>query len=159
MEVPMLARYPETLQSGGLLLHSSGPPWLSTYVDISGPDVLQDDPDPSLNLSDFEKSHVSYMKLASVVADASLRPIIKTWAKNLFMYTALERTTAILPVPLDVSILPGKRYKVTNMKGDALFSGFLAQVSHSLAMKPKSGTAVTTLSFTHIQAGNFKLPT
>ena len=158
MGAPMAGMYPKTLTSGGLILHDSGPPWTTTNIPLASAAPPTADPDPSMNLAEWQAHHRDIMQLATSVQDQKLQPIVDRWAKSLFLYAALQQSTATLPIPLDVSILPGKRYTVTNLAGDQLFSGFLAQVSHTYATAPQQGKATTVLMFSHILAGGFRLP-
>jgi hypothetical protein len=64
---------------------------------------------------------------------------------------------ASVTIPLDFRIQPGKRYTVQNSKGKPLFSGYLIAITHSVTTENK-GQALTTLDFSHIMAGDFKLP-
>lgn len=158
---PMLAAWPPTVYAGGRVLVDSGPPWMRGILpqDFAASAVF--DPAQGLDLSVYQsgrvKINVLINKLYEVKAD-----IMQQWAKNLYEFSSLENSTCNLEVPLDVSIVPGQRYAVQNMSGTQFFTGFLAQVAHRISVQGRAagsaGVAVTSLTFTHLNAGNFTLP-
>jgi hypothetical protein len=92
--------------------------------------------------------------------DNVVNKLISDYAKSLYVDRALGFTRTSIQVPLDVSLWPGTRYRVTNSNGDALFHGFLSGVQHSIDKKAMGGGGApsTTLDFTHIEFPGFTLP-
>ncbi len=156
---PTLVAWPETPYAGGKILSNSGPPWLDQVEpDPEQGFQTQADSQDGLDLDSYQSGRASVNKFIGEITDTVKAPILKDWARNLYSFAALANSTTTFSIPLDVSIFPGQRYRVSNMKGALLFNGFLAQVSHSVAVAPKRGEGTTTLAFTHVEAGSFTLP-
>lgn len=86
-----------------------------------------------------------------------LEEILSDWGMSTYAWVSLERSVASIIVPLNFKPELGKRYEVKNKEGKALFSGFLIGIQHNLSTDGR-GQALTTLDFSHIMAGDFKLP-
>lgn len=86
-----------------------------------------------------------------------LEEILSEWGMSVYAWISLERSVASITVPLNFKPELGKRYEVKNKEGAALFSGFLIGIQHNLSSDGR-GQALTTLDFSHIMAGDFKLP-
>ena len=81
---------------------------------------------------------------------------LEEYAQSLYIDRCLAGSSFTATVPLDLTWEPGDRYTVLS-SGDKLFTGFLAQVTHTATVEPGSGTASTRLDFTHVELGDFKL--
>jgi hypothetical protein len=92
--------------------------------------------------------------------DTTINAAISDYARSLYVDRALGFTRTSLQIPLDVSLWPGKRYRVINSRGEGLFHGFLHGVQHSLEKKStgSGGAPSTTLDFSHIEFPGFSLP-
>lgn len=84
--------------------------------------------------------------------------LVTDYCKNIYADRAMGSNSTQVQIPMDLSLWPGKRYRVTNSNGDALFSGFLSGVNHQFSSQGGSGNASTSLTFTHILFPGFTLP-
>ena len=156
--------YPDKPLTGGDILYDSGPPWLpsiqlsSDGVDPSQGDTTAQQLGNGLDLGKYQSSRASLNKFLADTSAVKHMPIIRQWAKNLYAYAALEGSSASLGIPLCVPMTPGARYNVVDLADRPLFSGFLQQVTHTVSLDSKPPSAGTFLSFSHIEAGSFKLP-
>ena len=150
--------YPETPYAGGQVLQNSGPPWLDTPS--AGMPVAQDDGSQfaGLDLDAYKSGRKQANTYIGTIMDDIKKPVIKRWAQNLYVFSALERSTASFSIPLDLSLKPGQRLNVCTEDGKQLFSGFLAQVTHTVLTGEESGESSTTVMFSHVEAGGFTLP-
>lgn len=76
------------------------------------------------------------------------------WALMAYAWGSLAASTAAISVLGTFKVEPGKRYKVKNMKGEELFTGFLTGYSTSVSTQ----SCLTNLVFSHIMFPGFKLP-
>jgi hypothetical protein len=152
--------YPELPIAAGDILYDSGPPWLSP-ITLGATDTnqaAQTVVDCGLSIDDWKSGKAALNKFGIMSNDMTHMPVIKEWARNLYTYAALEGSAANLGCPLTVPMVPGYRYDVSNSDGRKLLSGFLQQVTHSITVDSRPPSANTVLSFSHIEAGGFKLP-
>jgi len=154
---PVLVAWPETPYVGGQVLHDSGPPWLA-QVSPGDSSQFEAQEGQGLSLDQYRSGRTAVNKFIGNLIDTKKAPILKRWARNLYALTALQNSSTTFTIPLDVSILPGKRYGVFDTFDNYLFAGFLDQVQHTIQTQGKEGDATTTLTFTHVEAGSFILP-
>lgn len=157
-QVPELAVFPESFNAAGLGITSPGPPWMTALVetDVSAEDAKANM--DALDLDTYETGRVKIKDFIQKVNDKVKRPILDTWARNIYIFSALSGAICTINTPLNVAIKPGRRHAVLNKKGEILFNGFLAQVSHRVSAEGERSSASTSLSFTHVEASGFNLP-
>ena len=154
--------YPKELQEGGTAILRRGPMWLpydaANYnntakapTDGSAPRSSQG---PVINsaVEHVQRANEETKRSEEVLGDA-----LYEWGMSEYLWLYLASSVASVTIPLDFRIQPGKRYTVQNSKGKPLFSGYLIAITHSVTTENK-GQALTTLDFSHIMAGDFKLP-
>ena len=153
---------PRELQEGGTAILRRGPMWLpydaANYnntakapTDGSAPRNRQG---PVINtaVEQVQRASEETKRREEVIGDA-----LYEWGMSEYLWLSLASSVASVTIPLDFRIQPGKRYTVQNSKGKPLFSGYLIAITHSVTTENK-GQALTTLDFSHIMAGDFKLP-
>jgi hypothetical protein len=85
--------------------------------------------------------------------------IIDDFGKSTYVEMALGGSSATVTTPLALRVKPGVRYRIVTYKGDKLFSGFLAGITHAMEKTIGGGGKVeSTLNFSHVTFGDFKLP-
>lgn len=147
--------WPATVYAGGQITSDSGPPWIGRYYMV--PTGTQEALTKLLSLDRYQASQVKLNETVGKAA-ASKQPILEEWARNNYIFASLASATATIPIPMDLSIQPGTCYRVSNKNGDHLFTGFLAQVAHTLDTESTQPVAETILSFTHMEAAGFTFP-
>lgn len=75
-----------------------------------------------------------------------------------YAYLSLADSKAEINMPINFKLQVGKRYAIQNSKGELLFTGLLAHLTHTISTKSRNPVANTVASFTHIEVGSFKLP-
>jgi hypothetical protein len=158
LQLPLVTVYPTNPNLAGLGANFPGPPWLTPvlYEDVDRSKIFI--PQHRLDLKRYAAAVKRVQDAAGTLVKGYKKDILDRWAQNLYTFTALSSTSCSLQIPLDVSITPGARYSVHNMKQDLIFTGFLAQVNHRLQVQPRQGVASTDLTFSHVCAGDFTLP-
>lgn len=96
--------------------------------------------------------------LVNQFQDEVVRAMVEDYCRTVYIDRSLGGTGASYSVPLDLSLWPGDRYRVTAADGSVLFTGFLAGVDHTLARNSGGGEASTNLTFTHMMFPGFNLP-
>lgn len=135
------------------------PTFLSTLVSWTSPQV-QGRGSSSPTLEELKRSVMHLTNQVVQFQDTTVNKLIQDYAKSLYVDRALGFTRTSVQVPLDLSLWPGERYRVTNSRGELLFNGFLSGIQHSLEKKAMGGGSAptTTLDFTHIEFPGFTLP-
>lgn len=153
----IVAAWPETSYGGGRILRDPGPPWLGG---VTVPDTALDDTtDDRLDLSAYMGKKDEVKEDTVKTSYNTCLTIASEWAKDIYNWTALSGATANMDIPMDVTILPGQYLSVSNSEG-LLFKGFVNSVVHELIAgdSGNSGRAVTSLSFSNVEATGFELP-
>jgi hypothetical protein len=83
--------------------------------------------------------------------------IIREYAHNIYLQSALAAYTAVMRVPLDFSYQVGVRYEISAPDGTLMFAGFLTQLNHKISGIRNNLSAWTTLVFSHVEYGGFEL--
>lgn len=153
---------PKELQEGGTAIQRRGPLWLpydaanynSTAKAPKDGSAPKKKKGPVINAAkeQVQKAADETKKREEVMGNA-----LYEWGMSEYLWLSLASSVASVTIPLDFRIQPGKRYTVQNSKGKPLFSGYLIAITHSVTTESK-GQALTTLDFSHIMAGDFKLP-
>jgi hypothetical protein len=146
--------YPESAEEfkGGRMTTTQGPVWLPTYL---GTPQKKEKPPTSnqtkegVSLSKAKETTVSLKSTVDNFASGSVTTILENWTKNAYMRDSLQNTSTLHTL-LDLTIEPGKAVNVT-AGGSRLFTGFLSQVSHDLAIDGDNGSAQTVLNFSHVR--------
>jgi hypothetical protein len=135
------------------------PFFLSRLISWSSPKA-RDRGNGAPTISELRKSVQSLTNQVLQFQDNTINRLIQDYARSLYVDRALGFTRTSIQVPLDVSLWPGTRYRVTNSRGEDLFRGFLSGVQHSMEKKAMGGGGApsTTLDFTHIEFPGFTLP-
>jgi hypothetical protein len=87
-----------------------------------------------------------------------LNDLVTDYCRNVYADRSIGSTTASIQIPATLEFWPGQRYRVKNLRGELLFTGFLAGVTHTFAKSGGTGNASTSLSFSHIIFPGFTLP-
>lgn len=85
----------------------------------------------------------------------AMTKICRAICKQTFLDVSLADATASISIPLNLNAVCGMMYDVTAQGGGVLFRGLLRSVSHALASEDT--TASTSLAFSHVQAGEYRL--
>jgi len=80
--------------------------------------------------------------------------LMSSYAKSVYNDAALGSYSSQISVPLDLGWEVGRRYSLST-GGVALFRGFLASVEHTVSR----GEMGSSLDFTHVEYGSYRLPT
>lgn len=91
-------------------------------------------------------------------SDSGNLSILSQWARSSYIWNSLGVCGATISVPLDLKITPGKVYKVKSLSGTSILTGLLYSARHTVSVTRESGSAVTELTFSHVEAGDFTLP-
>lgn len=76
--------------------------------------------------------------------------LLKWLAEFTFKEHFLKYVNTSISIPLAVSVEAGKTYDVYSSDGVQLFTGYLAQVSHTVELSGEQSSAGTVLMFTHV---------
>lgn len=137
-----------------------GPPaWLPATVDLF---KEWKEPTSRVLQGGWEiKDYTGYRDLLNESLDRVMKgpyaSIIKEYAKNIYLQSALAAYTAVARVPLDFSWKVGQRYEVRSQENKLLFTGFLTQLNHNISGIRNNLSAWTTLVFSHVEYGYFEL--
>lgn len=98
------------------------------------------------------------VKLGRSYRDSMVNKMVTDYCRCAYVDRALGASSSSITMPADLSLWPGKRYRVRNPAGDELFTGFLSGVNHNFVRGRGIGNASTTLNFGHITFTGFSLP-
>jgi len=147
--------WPETPYAGGGMITDAGPPWAHIGLPQGGKEIPEVG-DGRLDLdvlmrkqTDFKKGRVSTVEL--------LDDVCSEWAKDRYIWGALGSSSAHIKLPLNLNLSPGVMHNVNSKNGVFLFRGLLHRVEHGVA-GGQSPAAFTLLTYSHIEAGDFRLP-
>lgn len=146
----VVAAYPAEPLVGGRPIFINPPPWMD-LTRTSVPDFRKL---PTLKNPPDEDTTVR-----AAAAKSEVLALLQSWAKRHYLYLALLPSRTSIEVAVDLSLRTGQVYTVTDVTtGEALFSGFLSSVRHTVTAGPRgSSSAGTYLDFTHIRAIGFEL--
>lgn len=86
------------------------------------------------------------------------RKLLSYMAEQLFNSLYLGSTYASITVPFDLRPCVGRRYKVEDLSGEAMFDGFLKEVVHNVVLAADGASSASTdLIFTHVVVTGAKL--
>ena len=161
----LIAGWPSnTTQVTGSIMETPLPGWLSMSQRMMDPrpdapslgeTVNSPGEGEAVDFSDFNTKAaktITYFQLA----DKARIALSTEYTRNIYNDTCLAQSVFRLYRPLDVRWQAGQRYTVTS-GGNAIFTGFLAGVTHTMSIS-NQGAASTSLTFTHVTIGQFKLP-
>ena len=163
MKPRTLVVWPKTAsRTTGQVLYTSVPGWLlsTSSLDPNKPEAVAiafSAPGHTdvVNIDDYKGKNEIASKVF-VTSDTQLVKFLEEYAQALYIDRCLAGSSFTASVPLDLTWEPGERYTITS-SGDKLFTGFLAQVTHTATVEPGAGNASTRLDFTHVELGDFKL--
>jgi hypothetical protein len=100
------------------------------------------------------KAFKDIKKLTQVTLKGFDEALVQSYAKSVYYDAALSGSTAQFRLPLDLSWEVGSRYDMSAGDG-SLFRGYLSGLEHSISR----GEMNTTLDFTHVEFGDYRLAT
>ncbi len=110
------------------------------------------------DIESIDSNYSSMKKLTTEFANEIAKNLVKDYCKGVYIDMALGGTSTSISLPANLSLWPGKRYKVVNSAGGEIFTGFLSGVTHTFKkMVNAGGQATTVCNFTHILFPGFKL--
>jgi hypothetical protein len=153
---PELVSWPATLPANGQTLVLQAPSWIPTDIKIPKTDTSEKkrvylDVNIQKALDKAEQNQRG--KSGKLIKD-----LLTEFAKQYYCNVTLVEASATVVTALDVTWEIGKRYIVKQSGGDALFSGFLHMMKHTVSSNTTSPQANTQLTFTHVEATGFTLP-
>lgn len=161
-QVNFVAAPEEGVKSGGSMLRSPGPQWISGP--IAGQAVAKGGDSaprrkPKCKVASGKKVPKSVQEPEKNYLD-TVYDTLKKWAENEYVYQALSGSTVRLTIPVNFNVELGKCYEVKSKSGGGkLFTGLLEHISHSVGTgNGRSPQAYTTLSFGIVQLPGFELP-
>lgn len=86
----------------------------------------------------------------------ALRTFLLDYLRNTLHTLQLQGSSVSIMTALDTSWTPGKAYEVS-MGGQVLFRGILASAVHNISSSPDSPQASSSLGFSYVQWGGFRL--
>lgn len=102
------------------------------------------------------RSELARLRQLTQESTDAIHKFLEGYARSIFHAIQLQDSTASLSTPLNLSVETGKAYTVS-IRGTALFKGLLAQVSHSVSCRVGSPAASSSLGFSHVQWGSFRV--
>jgi hypothetical protein len=99
-----------------------------------------------------------YLTLVTAIKDGALTKLCADYAKNIFIDLSIGSCSVSLSSDLDLSWELGKFYKVSSQGGGLLFTGLLSALTHQAVSLQGAASASTQLSFSHVTANGFTLP-
>lgn len=153
----IIAAWPEKPFAGGRFLRDPGPIWLGKP---ELPTTEVDDYDSGrLDMGAYLEHTDSVTRKEQKDADSIALEIAAQWARDIYNWNALSGASASLDIPMDLTIMPGQFLDIKTEEG-LLFSGFVYTVRHDLVAgdNGSGGQASTSIMFTNVEAGEFKLP-
>jgi hypothetical protein len=150
--------YPESrVTEGSTAVKVTAPTWL-TSINVYGKIDIKGEPKKETKLQgSASEEDVTRQEMTEQEATEANNEILKNWAKVIYQDIALGDASVTLTAPLLRNISPGKCYKVCNMKGENLFTGFCSTVT-ARVVSQGSRQATLTAVFSHVEMGNFSLP-
>ena len=162
----ILVSWPEAGASlFGRVQRIAPPQWLPNSTDAGIPIPSRQDTETG-PLDATETRPVFEAQVTAIInTQKDLTKILRRWAKQAYIDSTIKFDGITVRTPLDVSWEIGTRYELSSYKdGVKLFTGFLAEITHNIEKSSSrkgsegSADASTTLVFTHVEAGAFKLP-
>jgi len=162
----ILVSWPEAGASlFGKVQRIAPPPWLAESTDAATPIPSRQDTETGPLDATATRPAFEAQVTAIVNTQKDLTKILSRWAKQAYIDSTIKFDGITVRTPLDVSWEIGTRYELSSYKdGVKLFTGFLAEITHNIEKSSSrkgyegSAEATTTLVFTHVEAGAFKLP-
>lgn len=110
------------------------------------------------DINSIDSNYSSIKQLTTEFSNEIAKNLVKDFCKGVYVDMALGGTSTSISMPADLSLWPGKRYKVVNSAGGEIFTGFLAGVTHTFKKSVNAGGQATTVcNFSHILFPGFKL--
>lgn len=152
--------YPETVSVINGNFRPVGPPiWLPTTLHMF--DNTRDKTNVTVTggwkIAEYQEERKRVDEGIDRVLKTAYYNILKEYTKNIYLQSALASYTCVARVPLDYTWKIGVRYEITSVTGEVLFRGFLTQLNHQLSGIRNNLSAWTTLVFSHVEYGGFKL--
>jgi len=86
----------------------------------------------------------------------ALRTFLLSYLRNTLHTLQLQGSSVSIMTALDTSWTPGRAYEVSQ-DGQVLFRGILASAIHNISSNPDSPQATSSLGFSYVQWGGFRL--
>jgi len=153
--IPFVGSWPETPVTGRIQA-APLPDWLLVPPHSLKPaEVLSA---TELDKESFKRGREALFRYHKTITkpDSPFHQMVREYARNIYISLALGTSTSTIAIPLDLSIKPGICYTVNFTDGGS-FVGFLQSVNHILKTADNKGEAKTTLTFSNIQSGPFRL--
>lgn len=152
------AVYPKNpLKINGNNMPVSIPGWLPSEL-YTGAAYIKGDTSRDLGLEKRRNERNNIVDKVRVGLLDPIEEIVSEFAETTYKNVALASYGVTLQTFLDFSLLPGRRYEISDEDGKELFSGFLQGVQHKISGLSSSLSATTSLMFYAVTFTSFQLP-